>query len=146
MIPDSATYLVVKGEPASKANSRRKVTNRKTGKPMFIKSAKALAYEEAFKWQVAAQLKGIQPLEGDVYLAVRIYYASRRPDLDGAQGVRPGEAIDAFRDRVVANDLDQWRRYDRRENPHRADDARNRSAFRYHVVRKRGGGVRAAVG
>lgn len=49
------------------------------GKPMFIKSAKALAYAKAFKQQVPA---GCEMLAGDVCVHIKIYYASRRPDLD----------------------------------------------------------------
>lgn len=64
---------IIKGEPASKANSRRW-----TGK-FFIKSAKALSYVDAFKLQ-ARPLP--QLLEGDVGIKLHIYYASRRPDLD----------------------------------------------------------------
>jgi len=45
-----ALALTILGEPASKANSRRMVFVR--GKTMFIKSAKALAYANAFKQQV----------------------------------------------------------------------------------------------
>lgn len=66
-------FIVIHGEPASKANSRRW-----TGK-YFIKSAKALSYAEAFKRQCPV----IDPLmEGDLCVTIKIYYASRRPDLD----------------------------------------------------------------
>jgi len=71
-----ALSLIILGEPASKANSRRMVYVR--GKPMFIKSAKALAYAKSFKQQAAAAAK----LDGDVAVHITIYYASRRPDLD----------------------------------------------------------------
>lgn len=64
------------GEPASKANSRKMVYIR--GKPMFIKSEKALAYAKMFKQQVRAS----RMIEGDVSVHMKIYYASRRPDLD----------------------------------------------------------------
>jgi hypothetical protein len=68
--------FVVKGEPASKANSRRKVTNRNTGKPMFIKSAKAVGYAESF----ALQCPKIPDIfTGDVEVEVVIYYGSRPP-------------------------------------------------------------------
>lgn len=70
-------FIIVKGEPASKANSRRLITV--GGKPRFIKSSKALSYAEAFSLQV---LK-VEPLlidELSVYMW--IYYASQRPDLD----------------------------------------------------------------
>lgn len=48
------------------------------GKPMFIKSAKALAYASAFKHQAPK----CEMLEGDVAVHIIIHYASRRPDLD----------------------------------------------------------------
>jgi Holliday junction resolvase RusA-like endonuclease len=70
-------YLVVKGEPASKANSRRLISM--GGKPRVIKSAKALSYAEAFNLQV----KKVEPLlEGELRVDMWIYYASQRPDLD----------------------------------------------------------------
>ena len=68
--------FTILGEPASKANSRKMVYVR--GKPMFIKSAKALSYADAFK----LQCPHCQPLEGDVAVHMKIWYASRRPDLD----------------------------------------------------------------
>lgn len=72
-----AIYLVIKGEPASKANSRRLVLRGK--RPAFIKSAKALSYADAFKLQA----KPIEPLlEGELAIDMNIYYATQRPDLD----------------------------------------------------------------
>lgn len=71
-----ALAFTILGEPASKANSRKMVYVR--GKPMFIKSSKALSYAAAFKLQAKAS-KG---LEGDVAVHIKIWYASRRPDLD----------------------------------------------------------------
>jgi Holliday junction resolvase RusA-like endonuclease len=71
-----ALSLIILGEPASKANSRRMVYVR--GKPMFIKSAKALAYAKSFKQQATPAAK----IDGDVAVHITIYYASRRPDLD----------------------------------------------------------------
>jgi Holliday junction resolvase RusA-like endonuclease len=71
--------LNIFGEPASKANSRRMVYIK--GKPMFIKSQKALDYAKSFKQQcqVPPLLKF---LSEDVSVTIRIWYASRRPDLD----------------------------------------------------------------
>ena len=67
----------MKGEPASKANSRRAATIR--GKRAFIKSKKALDYVRVFQLQCPI----INPLmEGDIEVEMTIYYASRRPDLD----------------------------------------------------------------
>ena len=67
------------GEPASKANSRRIVKFKKTGRIMSIKSKKALSYAESFKQQATS----IDPLiSADVLLYCKIFYCTRRPDLD----------------------------------------------------------------
>lgn len=72
-----ALVQIIFGEPASKANSRKVV--RIGGMSRLIKSSKALAYSEHFKRQV----RPIDPLiETDVRVTMKIYYASRRPDLD----------------------------------------------------------------
>jgi len=61
--------MIIHGEPCSKANSRRLVKS-KTGRPLFIKSQKALDYVKSF----AKQCKAIDPpVEKDV--AVRIMLA-----------------------------------------------------------------------
>lgn len=74
---NSGQAIVVYGEPASKANSRRVV--RFGNMSRLIKSQKALNYGEAFR----SQVKPLSPLmEGDVRVYIRIWYASRRPDLD----------------------------------------------------------------
>ena len=65
------------GEPASKSNSRRAVLIK--GKMRFIKSQKALNYSSMFKQQCNSNLK---ILSGDVVIEIKIFYASRRPDLD----------------------------------------------------------------
>ena len=90
-----AVAAVVEGEPASKANQRKFVKNRHTGKPMFIKSDKARNYVKMF----ADQLTPLDTLlEGDLVVAIRIYYASRRPDLDESV------ILDCLQDVVYAND------------------------------------------
>ena len=72
-----ALVQIIFGEPASKANSRRVV--RIGGQSRLIKSSKALAYSEHFKKQV----RPIDPLiTNDVRVTMKIFYASRRPDLD----------------------------------------------------------------
>ena len=86
-------YLVVKGEPASKANSRRLITI--GGKPRFIKSSKALSYAEAFKLQV----RRVEPLlEGELRVDMWIYYASQRPDLDESL------ILDLLQEKIYLND------------------------------------------
>lgn len=67
--------FVVNGEPASKANSRRW-----TGK-FFIKSEKALNYGKEFLKQ-CPRLNEL--MAGDLRVTIRIFYKSRRPDLDAS--------------------------------------------------------------
>ena len=72
-----AISQIIFGEPASKANSRKVV---KIGNVIrLIKSSKALKYSDMFKQQC-------RPLAtlmiGDLRVIMRIFYASRRPDLD----------------------------------------------------------------
>lgn len=71
----SSVKFTVHGEPASKANSRRW-----TGK-FFIKSEKALNYAKEFAKQ-CPRLDEL--LDGDLRITIKIYYASRRPDLDAS--------------------------------------------------------------
>lgn len=85
----STVSFVIHGEPASKANSRRW-----TGK-YFIKSEKALNYAKEF----AKQCPVLDPLmEGDLRVTIKIYYASRRPDLD------PSLIFDLMQERIYTND------------------------------------------
>jgi Endodeoxyribonuclease RusA len=83
--PDDSTSIealqsisqIIFGEPASKANSRRVVKFGNMSR--LIKSNKALNYSEMFK----QQCKPLGRLmEGDLRVTMKIYYASRRPDLD----------------------------------------------------------------
>ena len=67
----------VKGEPASKANSRRFVKMK--GRPYLIKSQKALDYIKSFEKQ-AEKLEKL--IECDVAAHITIHYKTRRPDLD----------------------------------------------------------------
>lgn len=85
--------FTVLGEPASKANSRRLV--RFGNRPAFIKSAKAISYTQAFQLQCP---KLSPPIEDDVAVWLRIWYASRRPDLDESV------ILDAMQGLVIKND------------------------------------------
>jgi Holliday junction resolvase RusA-like endonuclease len=88
-----ALSLKIFGEPASKANSRKVV--RIGGMSRLIKSKKALTYSDAFK----AQAVPISPLmSGNVRVTMKIYYASRRPDLDESL------ILDLLQDVVYIND------------------------------------------
>lgn len=69
--------LFILGEPASKANSRRVVKFGNMSR--LIKSQKALNYSEEFRAQ-CPQLGRL--MDGDLRVTMRIYYATRRPDLD----------------------------------------------------------------
>ena len=81
------------GEPASKANSRRLVAI--GGKPRFIKSKKGLLFVQSF----ITQCPTLDPLlDGDLLVAIEIYYASRRPDLDESL------ILDAMEKRIYKND------------------------------------------
>ena len=85
--------LILHGEPASKANSRRLVTIR--GQARLIKSQKALDYVAAVK----ATYPPLSPLlEGDLRMTADVYYASRRPDLDVSL------ILDALQEIVYRND------------------------------------------
>ena len=87
--------LTILGEPASKANSRKLVTNRKTKRPMFIKSEKARAFLRGLERQVPT----LDPLLlGQVKVTITIYYASERPDLDESL------ILDGLQGRIYKND------------------------------------------
>tara|TARA_B100000780_G_C21100725_1_gene444178 strand:- start:174 stop:572 length:399 start_codon:yes stop_codon:yes gene_type:complete len=81
------------GEPASKANSRQLVTIR--GRPAFIKSKKARDYVKLFDQQCKALP---EMLEGDLAVVIKIYYASRRPDLDESV------ILDCMQGKIYGND------------------------------------------
>jgi hypothetical protein len=70
--------IVIYGEPASKANGREIV--KIGGKRRSIKSTKARNYVTTARYQLNT-LK-LTPIGGDVFVVMKIYYASRRPDLD----------------------------------------------------------------
>lgn len=83
----AAITLTIRGEAASKANSRAIVTRRyrdEAGKvrtrPQSIKSDKARDYERAALLQIPIACR--QRLTGPVRVTIRIWYASERPDLD----------------------------------------------------------------
>jgi Holliday junction resolvase RusA-like endonuclease len=95
--------FVVHGEPASKANSRKLVTI--NGKPRFIKSAKALKYVEDFQWQCPKQYPLVT---GDVSVTAKIYYRTRRPDLDESVILDAMEGLIYKNDRQVKRKLIIW--------------------------------------
>lgn len=91
--PPEPVEFVIRGEPASKANSRKFVLIK--GKPRIIKSQKARNYTFDFKLQCPLLRKLFL---GDVCVEMRIWYASRRPDLDESV------ILDAMQGRIYIND------------------------------------------
>jgi Holliday junction resolvase RusA-like endonuclease len=88
----------VQGECVSKANSRIAVprTSREGRRFVaFIKSEKAQDFVKA----VARQTPILSPLlQGDLRFTAKLFYASRRPDLD------PSALLDALQGRIFLND------------------------------------------
>src|SRR5262245_25984578 len=106
-------FLVIAGEPASKANSRQIVVFGK--RPAIIKSKKAREYEKGAKPQILSQVRRagwLCRLTGTLRLTIRIWYATERPDLDESivldvmQGVVYGNDRQV-RERHVYHAIDQ---------------------------------------
>ena len=72
--------FTILGEVASMKNSRQIVVI--GGRPALIKSAKARDYERSASLQIPPMAR--QMLTGPVRVTLRLFYASQRPDLDGA--------------------------------------------------------------
>ena len=98
------TTLVILGEPASKANSRRIVNIR--GRMVPIKSQKALDYVTSLRLQAAAQMSAM--IEGDLRVEMMIHYASRRPDLDESVILDALQGIAYENDRQVKQRMTYW--------------------------------------
>lgn len=97
--------FTIKGEAASKSNSRRLVTIK--GKPAVIKSSKAAKWEYSALRQIpkAARVR----LEGDVRITLRMFYRTRRPDLDESHVLdvlqdRWTNGVNRYRHRVIVQD------------------------------------------
>jgi len=85
--------ITINGEATSKANSRKVVLIK--GKIRVIKSQKALDYCKQF----ALQCPTLDDLfEGDLFVEIHIYYASKRPDLDESL------ILDNMQDKIYKND------------------------------------------
>tara|TARA_Y100000114_G_C11713340_1_gene304649 strand:- start:705 stop:1124 length:420 start_codon:yes stop_codon:yes gene_type:complete len=89
----NTVFFKVAGEPASKANQRKMVMFGK--KPAFIKSQKARDYEKSFESD-CPQLDKL--FEGDLEVEMKIYYSTRRPDLDESL------ILDCMQGKIYAND------------------------------------------
>jgi Holliday junction resolvase RusA-like endonuclease len=90
--------FTILGEPVSKANGRKLATVGKKDGPkrtLFIKSAKARAYERDASMQIPAQWPLIT---GPVFVRATLWYASERPDLDESI------VLDVIQGRIYVND------------------------------------------
>jgi Holliday junction resolvase RusA-like endonuclease len=99
-LDENPCHVTVVGEPASKANQRRFVFIH--GKPRFIKSKKALSYSKCLLEQLT---KRDNLLEGDLCIAMKIYYKTRRPDLDESL------ILDLLESKMYKNDRQIKRKY-----------------------------------
>lgn len=94
-IDNDPCIITMYGEPASKANSRRLVSM--GGRPRFIKSKKALLYGKNFDKQCPVRKEPFGKKE-DLAVAMKIFYKTRRPDLDESL------ILDLLQGRVYEND------------------------------------------
>ena len=93
ILVNEKVQFIVEGEPASKANTRKLVYVK--GKMLFIKSKKALDYVKTFDKQ-CPPLKNL--LTCDVRVEMKIYYKTRRPDLDESL------ILDCMQNKIYEND------------------------------------------
>lgn len=87
---------VVVGEPFSKANSRRLIYV--GGRPRFILSEGAQQYSKMFDEKTKVLYCVPVPFDGDVSVRMKIYYATRRKDLDESL------ILDMLQGRAFVND------------------------------------------
>jgi Holliday junction resolvase RusA-like endonuclease len=71
----------VDGSLPSMKNQRRIVLNKATGKPFSIKSKKAEDYATSFMYQIGQKCPK-KPITADLSLRVRVWYPSKKNDLD----------------------------------------------------------------
>ena len=74
--------LTIQGQPPRKSNSREIVRNRRTGRPMVIKSKAARRWvADAIKQIPASAKLGVGSAARPLKVTYFVYYASKRPDL-----------------------------------------------------------------
>jgi len=77
-----AIELTILGQPPRKSNSRQVVTNRRTGKPMVIKSRKAREWARAALLQIPHSARQALGGPGDpLKISCWIWYKDNRSDL-----------------------------------------------------------------
>jgi Holliday junction resolvase RusA-like endonuclease len=92
-IDEALSLFTILGQPYSKANSRKVVSIK--GKIRVIKSSKALKYSKQVKETLPIRHHLFQD---DVFIAMKIYYQTRRPDLDESL------ILDLLQDSIYKND------------------------------------------
>ena len=97
--------ITIDGEPASKANSRRLVYIK--GRAVFIKSKKVLSYKKAFELQCPTR-KDLYKKGQDLVVAMKIFYKTRRPDLDESLILDLLEGLVYENDRQVKMKYIEW--------------------------------------
>ena len=97
--------ITIDWEPASKANSRRLVYIK--GRAVFIKSKKALSYKKAFELQFPTR-KDLYKKGQDLVVAMKIFYKTRRPDLDESLILDLLEGLVYENDRQVKMKYIEW--------------------------------------
>ncbi len=85
------------GQPRSKANSRRQLKSRRTGKMFSAKNQKCLDYVESVMVQALMQ-KPTRLLEGPLSFRGTLFYPDNRSDLD------PSLLVDCLQGIVFKND------------------------------------------
>lgn len=73
--------FVIDGPPCTKKNNPRIVTNRRTGKPFVLPSARSVAWQDSAAWQLIEQWRGRAPLSEPVEVSATFHRAARRGDL-----------------------------------------------------------------
>ena len=79
---EAALTFTIRGHLVSLKNSRNVALNRKTGQLFPVKNAKIVQFSQDFLNQCPQYRE--PPFDGDVEVMVRVYYPSRRQDLDCA--------------------------------------------------------------
>ena len=107
-VPDDAVRFTIRGEAASKANSRELglIGPKDDRRVISRKSDKALAFETDALMQIPVEARRM--FVGLVAVALRVFYASMRPDLDESI------VLDVLQARFAAKVKGQERRLIRR--------------------------------
>jgi len=104
----------IKGQPFSKANSRRLV--KRGNKLVSIKSEKALNYQESALWQLKSIIGRHKPFSVPVAVEITIYYPDRRQDLDPSLILDIMQKAGVYENDRLVQEMHLFREIDK-ENP-----------------------------